>query len=94
MKTEMRYSNRHSERQDAYERLKSEFEGLPEPVVRVRPIRTSRYKLKGGITVDELELLGAMRLWEPLSNIPVHPMLPDDFEPPLPSTHRLGCCGE
>lgn len=76
-----------------FDRLRREFEGLPEPV-RVRPVRTSRYRLKGGLPIDELERISAMRLWSPLAGIPVDKKASDDFEPPLPDMHRLGCSGE
>lgn len=93
MKTEMRYSKTDSDRQDEYERMRLEYQDLPEPV-RVRPIRTSRYRVRGGLPIDELERISAMRLWSPLAGIRVDPKSPDDFEPPLPDMHRLGCSGE
>ncbi|MFN3166983.1 MAG: hypothetical protein ACE37H_07960 [Phycisphaeraceae bacterium] len=76
-----------------FDRLRHEFEGLPEPV-RVRPIRVSRYQLRGGLPIDELERISAMRVWEPLAGIPVDPKFPDDFEPALPEVRGLGRVGE
>lgn len=93
MNTNEIYNKSNSDRQDAFERQRLEYEGLPEPV-RVRPLRTSRYRVKGGLPIDELERISAMRLWAPLAGIPVEKGTGDDFEPPMPDMHRLGCSGE
>ena len=75
------------------EQLQREFEGLPE-MVRIRPIRSNRYHLRGGLPIDELERISVMRLWEALEGIPVHRKHPDDFEPALPAQDNRGRCGE
>lgn len=93
MKQTQTVLNTSNDSYDEHDRLRHEFQDLPEPV-RVRPIRHKRYQLRGGLSFDELERLGAMRLWEPLAGIPIHPKLADDFEPPLPDPRKLGCVGE
>lgn len=75
------------------EKLQRDFQDLPE-MVRIRPIRSSRYHMRGGLPIDELERISTMRLWEALAGIPVNRKYPDDFEPALPSQDGLGRCGE
>lgn len=78
---------------DGFERLRLEFEGLPE-TIRIRPVRTNRYRIRGGLPVEELERVSAMRMWEALAGIPVDPRCPDDFEPPMPDQDLRGWVGE
>ena len=71
------------------ERLSLDFEGVPERIT-LRVVRPRRFRIRGGLPFNELERLGAMRLWEPLAGIPRHPDLPDDFDPALPDRDSFG----
>lgn len=93
MKQTRHTNNESKDNHEDFDRLRLEFEGLPEPV-RVRPIRRDRYRIRGGLPIEELERVSAMRVWEALAGIPADPKSPDDFEPVMPDQDRCGWCGE